>query len=79
MCKYPINNKWFIYYQILEYARKAGVTNGRDADVYLAEYCNIDIVLAKDILCSWIDNYDELNKKCSWNQLSKFEGNYEED
>ena len=77
MCKYPINNKWFIYYQILEYARRAGVTNSCNADVYLAEYCNIDIVLAKDILCSWIDNYDELNKKCSWNKLSKFEGNYE--
>ena len=67
MCKYPINNKWFIYYQILEYAIRSGVTNNCDADVYLAEYCDIDIGLAKDILCSWIDNYDELNKKCSWN------------
>ena len=67
MCKYPINNKWFIYYQILEYVRRAGFTDRRGADVYLAEYCNIDIGLAKDILCSWKDNYDELNKKCSWN------------
>ena len=67
MSKCLINDKWFIYYQILEYARRAGVTNSCDADVYLAEYCNIDIVLAKDILCSWIDNYDELNKKCYWN------------
>ena len=66
MSKYPINDEWSIYYQILEYARRAGVTNSCNADVYLAEYCNIDIVLAKDILCSWIDNYDELNKKYSW-------------
>lgn len=79
MSKCPINDKWFIYYQILEYARRAGVTNSCDADVYLAEYCNIDIELAKDILYSWVDNYDELNRKCSWNSLSKFEGNYEED
>lgn len=77
MSKCPINDKWFIYYQILEYARRAGVTNRRDAAAYLAEYCNIDIGLAKDIICSWKDNYDELNKKYSWNQLSKFEGNYE--
>ena len=66
MSKCPINDKWFIYYKILEYARRAGVTNRRDADAYLAEYCDIDIGLAKDILCSWIDNYDELSKKFSW-------------
>ena len=33
---------------------------------YLAEYCNIDLKLAKDILLSWIENYNELSKKFSW-------------
>ena len=66
MSKCPINDKWFIYYQILEYARRARVINRRGAAAYLAKYCNIDIGLAKDILYSWIDNYDELNKKFSW-------------
>ena len=79
MSKCPINDKWFIYYQILEYARRAEVTNRHGAAAYLADYCNIDIVLAKDIFCSWVDNYDELNKKYSWNEFSKFEVDYEED
>ena len=79
MSKHPINNEWSTYYQTLEHIRRSGITNMWGAAPYLAKYCNIDLKLAKDILCSWIDNYDELNKKYSWNQLSKFEGNYEED
>lgn len=67
MSKYPINDEWSIYYQTLEHIRRSGITNMWYADTYLAKYCNIDLKLAKDILCSWIDNYNELNKKYSWN------------
>ena len=66
MSKYPINDEWSAYYQILEYIRRSGITNMFGAAPYLAEYCNIDLKLAKDILRSWIDNYDELSKKFSW-------------
>ena len=66
MSKYPINDEWSIYYQTLEHIRRSGITNMWGATPYLAEYCNIDLKLAKDILCSWIDNYDTLSKKFSW-------------
>lgn len=64
--KYPIKEEWNNYYETLEVIRQSGITNMWMADHYLAEYCNIDLKLAKDILLSWIDNYDELNKKFSW-------------
>ena len=64
--KYPIKEEWNNYYETLEVIRKSGITNMFGSAPYLAEYCNIDLELAKDILCSWIDNYDELNKKLSW-------------
>lgn len=66
MSKYSINDEWSIYYQTLEHIRRSGITNMWYADTYLAKYCNIDLELAKDILCSWIDNYDTLSKKFSW-------------
>lgn len=64
--KYLIKEEWNNYYETLEVIRKSGITNMWSSAPYLAEYCNIDLALAKDILCSWIDNYDELNKKFSW-------------
>lgn len=64
--KYPIKEEWNTYYETLELIRQSGITNMWMADHYLAEYCNIDLKLAKDILCSWIDNYDALSKKFSW-------------
>ena len=64
--KYPIKEEWEHYYKALELIRESGITNMFGSATYLAEYCNIDLELAKDILCSWIDNYDELNKKFSW-------------
>ena len=66
MSKYPINDDWSIYYQTLEHIRRSGITNMWGAAPYLAKYCHIDLELAKDILCSWIDNYDTLSKKFSW-------------
>ena len=64
--KYPIKEEWERYYKALELIRKSGITNMFGSAPYLAEYCNIDLELAKDILCSWIDNYDTLSKKFSW-------------
>ena len=64
--KYPIKEEWNNYYEILEVIRQSGITNMWGAAPYLAEYCNIDLELANDILCSWIDNYDALSKKFSW-------------
>ena len=64
--KYPIKEEWNNYYKTLEVIRQSGITNMFGAAPYLAEYCNIDLELAKDILCSWIDNYDALSKKFSW-------------
>ena len=65
--KYSIKEEWEHYYEVLEFIRESGITNMWGAAPYLAKYCNIDLKLAKDILCSWIDNYNELNKKYSWN------------
>ena len=50
----------------LEVIKQSGITNMFGSAPYLAEYCNIDLKLAKDILLSWIENYDELSKKFSW-------------
>ena len=64
--KYPIKEEWNTYYETLEVIRQSGITNMFGAAPYLAEYCKIDLKLASDILCSWIDNYGELSKKFSW-------------
>lgn len=64
--KYPIKEEWENYYKTLEFIRRSGVTNMWGASPYLAKYCDIDLKLAKDILCSWIENYDKLSKKFSW-------------
>ena len=64
--KYPIKEEWEHYYKALELIREFGITNMFGSAPYLAECCNIDLKLAKDILCSWIDNYDALSKKFSW-------------
>ena len=66
MSKCPINEEWTLYYQTLEYIRKSGITNMFGAAPYLAEYRHISKDLASEVLCSWIDNYDELSKKYSW-------------
>lgn len=66
MSKYLINDDWSIYYQTLEHIRRSGITNMFGAAPYLAKYRNIDLELATDVLCSWIDNYDELSKRFSW-------------
>lgn len=66
MNKYPINDEWNSYYETLECIRKSGITNMWGAAPYLAEYRHISKELASEVLCSWIDNYDELSKKIGW-------------
>lgn len=66
MNKHPINDEWNDYYKTLEYIRRSGITNMWGAAPYLAKFYTISVELAKDILLSWIDNYDELSKKFSW-------------
>ena len=63
--KYTIKEEWNNYYEILEVIRQSGITNMFGSALYLAEYCNIDLKLAKDVLLSWIENYNELSKKFS--------------
>lgn len=64
--KSSIKEEWEHYYRALELIRQSGITNMWGAAPYLANYCNIDLKLAEDILYSWIDNYDALSKKFSW-------------
>ena len=64
--KYPIKEEWEHYYKALELIRESGITNMFNAAPYLAKYCRIDLELAKDIVYSWMDNYDKLSKKFSW-------------
>lgn len=66
MSKHPINDEWSIYYQTLEYIRRSGITNMWGAAPYLAAYRHISKDLASEILCSWIDNYDELSEEFGW-------------
>ena len=63
--KYPINHKWKDYYIMLEAIRQSGITNMWGASPYLAEFAGITQGLAKDVLLSWIENYDEL-KNLYW-------------
>lgn len=65
MKKNPINEGWKEYYILLEGIRKSGICNMWGASPYLAEFAGIDHKLAQQILCSWIENYDEL-KKLYW-------------
>lgn len=58
--EYPINHKWKDYYIVLEAIRQSGITNMWGASPYLAEFAGITQGLAKDVLLSWISNYDEL-------------------
>jgi hypothetical protein len=65
--KYPIKEDWEEYYKILETIRKSGVCNMWGAAPYLKEFCpELSLDDAKGILCNWISNYNELNKKYGW-------------
>ena len=59
---HAINPKWKNYYILLEGIRQSGICNMWGANPYLAELAGITQGLAKDVLCSWIKNYDEIKK-----------------
>ena len=65
--KYPIKEEWEEYYKVLEGIRRTGATNMLGAAPYLKEFCpELSHDESKEILCNWIHNYSELNKKYSW-------------
>jgi hypothetical protein len=65
--KRPIRDDWENYYKTLEAIRRTGVVNMWGAAPVLREcYKYLTEDEANAILCSWIDNYDELNKKYGW-------------
>lgn len=65
--KYPIKEEWEAYYEVLEAIRKSGITNMFGAAPYLREFCpELSREEANKILCNWMRNYDELNKRYNW-------------
>ena len=63
---HPIKEEWNEYYVALERIRRSGICNMFGAAQPLAVLTNISETLATEILMSWIENYDELNKKFGW-------------
>ena len=51
--------KWTEYYQFLEKLRQSGETNVFGATPYLEEFFP-DIESAREVLLSWMDNYQQL-------------------
>lgn len=64
--KHPIRDEWEQYYQTLEVIRKSGIVNMWGASPVLADWEDISQDLAKDVLLSWISNYDELARRHEW-------------
>ena len=65
--KYPIKEEWTEYYKTLEAIRRTGVVNMFGAAPYLREcFPKLSRQESSEILCNWIENYDELNKKFGW-------------
>lgn len=67
--KRPIRPEWERYYKTLEAIRRTGVVNMWGAAPVLKEcFSNLSTKEAEEILCNWIDNYDELNKQYGWRE-----------
>ncbi len=67
--KYPLKTddlKWVEYYKFLEALRRTGVCNMWGAGIYLEEAFQLSSKEASEVLCNWINNYDELNKIFEW-------------
>ena len=63
----PIREEWEQYYNVLEAIRESGITNMFGSAPYLREFCpELSRAEANQILCNWMSNYDELNKKYNW-------------
>ena len=66
MKDYSIKKEWITYYKTLEYIRRSGIVNMFGAAPYLAQVCDIDERLAKNILVNWMHNYNELSEEFGW-------------
>jgi hypothetical protein len=65
--QYPIREDWENYYNVLENIRQMDICNMCGASVPLKQVCpELSKKQSKEILCNWIHNYDELNKKYGW-------------
>ena len=65
--KYPIKKEWDEYYMVLEGIRRTGVVNMWGSSQLLKEFCpELSVEQSKEVLCNWIHNYNELNKKYNW-------------
>jgi hypothetical protein len=65
--KYPIKPEWTKYYKALEAIRESGIINMWGAAPLLEDlYPELSMEEAKEILCSWISNYDALNDAFGW-------------
>ena len=52
--------EWREHYIFLEVLRQSGATNMFGATPYLVEHCDLDRKMAREVLQSWTDNYDQL-------------------
>ena len=57
---HPIKEEWHDYYIMLEAIRRSGICNMFGASPVLAQVTGISEREARDILGSWMANYDEL-------------------
>lgn len=65
--KHPICEEWKQYYFTLEGIRRTGVVNMWGAAPVLKEcYPDMSEQKSRDVLLSWIANYDELNERFGW-------------
>ena len=60
MSKKQYNDEWIEYYQYLEELRQSGVTNMYGASPYLANAYALSERVARNIVVSWMENYDTL-------------------
>lgn len=61
-----IREDWYEYYKTLEAIRDSGIVNMYGAAPYLAEYCEIDEKLARQVLINWMKNYSKLSEMFGW-------------
>ena len=54
------NPEWREHYVFLEILRQSGKTNMFGATPYLVEHCDLYRKTAREVLQSWMQNYDQL-------------------